>query len=95
MDNLAHQITDVKEYTVDDLSDELDRIFGPEGTFTKAAGDLHRTVEEAKATVDRFFCEAHQKFKEDLFSDGDMMCEQCFIDYYHAGNEGLEDEVGE
>lgn len=75
------------------IDDQLDRIFGPDGTFNKVFNDQLTLIQETRAAIARGFCETHTKFKEDLWNDGTLTCEVCLEEAFHAGDEGLEDEV--
>jgi hypothetical protein len=49
-----------------------------------AADDLLKNIRETREMIERNLCTTHNEWKQDLFSDGNMHCEPCFSEYFHA-----------
>lgn len=47
--------------------------------FNKAFTELQACIKEARQAIEVGFCSEHAKFKEDLFSCGSLICEDCFV----------------
>ena len=45
-------------------------------------------IQEVKKNVSKFYCETHQEWKQVM--SGDLDCESCLVEHFHAGDEGAE-----
>ena len=62
---------------VNTLSEEL----------SDALKNLQRCIKKAQETIEMGFCNEHKRFKEDLFSCGGYICEDCFVRSQQVGNQ--------
>lgn len=78
MNNLAEKSEEVNE---------LDRIFGSQGTLSDACDGVLKAIQETRETISKGFCEKHQEFKQDILKCGVRVCESCCEELYVEGGD--------
>lgn len=55
----------------------------------QADADIDHILDSFKKDESKWFCDAHDEFKQDLWGDGAFTCESCFVEAQMKAEEFL------
>lgn len=59
------------------------------GKYAEGIAAYLKTIHEVNRPI-QGFCSEHKEFMQDLFADGHLQCETCFVAKHEYQDEGLE-----